>query len=165
MKCFSRSYISYRNAPIMGLFAHYAYQGGSAMSDMRITPRLHLHSDIPVVEVEGEWDEATGQTVSDIVTRLIRTGHFEIIVNLTRMTLSIPMEASWQEVLERIAANIRTHCGRLDVVGTVDQIRRYVRKQARSRLFWATSEEEAVGRIKGLTVCRRGPILSLRLAQ
>lgn len=135
------------------------------MSEMRIAPRLHLHSDIPVVKVEGEWDEATGQTISDIVADLISTGHFEIIVNLTGMTRPIPMEARWLETLERMAANIRARCGRLDVVGTVDQIRQYVRKQAQSRLFWATSEEEAVGRIKGLPVCRSGPILSLRLVR
>lgn len=135
------------------------------MSDMRIAPRLHLHSDIPVVEVEGEWDEATGQSVSDIVAVLVDTGHFEIIVNMTRVTRPIAMDPGWLEALDRMAANIRAHCGRLDVVGTVEQIQQLVRKQAQSRLFWATSEEEAVGRIKGLPICRSGPILSLRLVR
>jgi len=135
------------------------------MSEMRIAPKLHLHSDIPVVEVEGVWDEATGQTIFDIVSVLIHTGHLEIILNMTRMTRPLPIEVNWPAALERMATTLRAHCGRLDVVGTVEQIEQYVRKQAQSRLFWAASEEEAVGRIKGLPVYRSGTILSLRLVR
>ena len=135
------------------------------MSEMGVAPKLHLHSDIPVVEVEGVWDEATGQTIFDIVSDLIHTGHLEIILNMTRMTRPLPIEVNWPAALERMATTLRAHCGRLDVVGTVEQIEQYVRKQAQSRLFWAASEEEAVGRIKGLPVYRSGPILSLRLVR
>jgi len=133
------------------------------MRETRCAPCLHLHGDIPVVEVEGEWDAVTGQNVADLVFRLAHAGHLEIIVNLTRMTRSLQWDSAWAEALEQMAASIRKHCGRLDVVGTVEQIQYYVRKQAKSRLFWATSEEEAVGHLKGLPAYRSGPILTMRL--
>lgn len=126
-------------------------------------PRLHLHGSIPVVEVEGEWDERTGSSVAEVVLRLAHAGHLEIIVNLTRMTRSLQFDCNCLETLDRIAAKIRSRCGRINVVGTMDQIKQYVRKQAQSRLYWATSEEEAIGHIQGIPVCRSGLILTMRL--
>jgi hypothetical protein len=135
------------------------------MTGSRSAPGLYLHSSIPVVEVVGEWDERTGSSVSELVLRLAHAGHLEIIVNLTRMTRSLQFDCNCLEALDRIAATIRSHCGRLDVVGTMDQIQQYIRKQAQSKLYWATSEEEAVGHIQGIPACRKGPILTMRLTR
>ena len=135
------------------------------MTEPHRAPGLHLHSNIPVVEVEGEWDETTGKSVAEVVQRLVRAGHLEIVVNLTHVTRCLQIDCHWVEALERMADAIRAHCGRLDVVGTVDQVQQVVRKQAQSRLFWATSEEEAIGHIKGLPIVRSGPILTMRLSR
>ena len=135
------------------------------MTEMRHAPGLHLHSSIPVVEVEGEWDETTGRSVADIVQRLAHAGHLEIIVNLTRMKRSLHLDGKCADALEHMAAAIRAHFGRLDIVGTVDQVQQYVRRQAQSKLRWATSEEEAIGHIQGLPVVRTGPILTMRLSR
>ena len=132
------------------------------MSAMRGRPEMHLHGDIPVVKVEGDWDEATGLSLTELITSLVSAGHVEIIVNLTRMTGSSLSDRIWLDALERIAATVRAHFGRLDVVASLEQITRSVCKRASSRFFWATSEEEAVGHIKGLTVFRAGPILTSR---
>ena len=133
------------------------------MTESRRIPGLHLHSSIPVVEIEGEWDDTMGKSVSELISRLTHAGHLEIIVNLTRMTRSLQIDRTWIEALERIAESLRGQFGRLDVVGNMDQIQDYVRKQARSQLLWATTEEEAVGHIQGLPVYRTGPILTMRL--
>jgi len=135
------------------------------MTDLRRAPGMHLHSSIPVVEVEGEWDELMGSSVAELVHRLAHAGHLEIIVNLTQMTRSVHLEGNWVEALEHIGATIHKRFGRLDIVGTVEQITQYVRNQAHSRLCWATSEEEAIGHIQGLPIFCRGPILTMRLAR
>jgi hypothetical protein len=133
------------------------------MSMMRRRPEMHLHCGIPVVKVEGEWDEMTGSSLTELVSGLVSAGHVEIIVNLTRMTRSSLSDRVWLEALEGIAATVRTHFGRVDVVASLEQVTRSVYMKAHSRLFWATSEEEAMGHIKGVPVYCGGPILTTRL--
>ncbi|HLK55804.1 MAG TPA: hypothetical protein VKU00_04545 [Chthonomonadaceae bacterium] len=124
---------------------------------------LHLHSGIPVVDIEGVWSEKTEGALGETVRSLLRAGHFDIIVNLSH-SVGIPLpERRWLESLEQLATSLRARCGRLDVVGTVDQVRECLRRQARTGLRWATSEEEAVCRIKGIPLATRGPIVSARL--
>jgi len=132
------------------------------MSMMRRRPEIHLHGGIPVVKVEGEWDESTGISLSELVSRLVSAGHVEIIVNLTRMTRSSLSDRVWLEALEGIAATVRTHFGRVDVVASLEQVTRSVCMKAHSALFWATSEEEAMGHIKGVPIYNGGPILTTR---
>jgi len=127
-------------------------------------PEMHLNGDIPVVEVEGEWSESTGRTLSDLIQRLAIAGHLEIIVNLTQMIPDLQRECRWMETLERIGTAVRRQCGRLDVVGTLEQTQHYVHRQTHAGLLWATSEEEAVGHIKGLPVYHSGPKLKMRLS-
>lgn len=124
---------------------------------------LHLHSGIPVVDIEGVWNENTEGILTETVRYLLLAGHFEIIVNLSQST-GVPLpERRWLEGLERMATSLRAHSGWLDVVGTVDQVRECLRRQARTCLRWATSEEEAVCRIKGIPLAARGSIVAARL--
>jgi len=124
---------------------------------------LHLHSGIPVVEIEGIWNETTEGILTDTVRRLLLAGHFDIIVNLSHST-GVPLpERRWLDGLERMAASLRARSGWLDVVGTVEQVRECLRRQARTCLRWATSEEEAVCRIKGIPLAARGPIVIAHL--
>lgn len=124
---------------------------------------LHLYSGVPVVNLEGTWDESTDSLLTDVITRLVGSGHIEIIVNLTRTTGLSLTETNWLDGLERIAALVRARRGRLDVVGTLNLMDASLRRQARSLLGWATSEEEALCRIKGIPVLALGERLATRL--
>lgn len=126
---------------------------------------LHLNSDIPVVELDGEWDDTTGYTITEVIAYLVHAGHVQIIINLTRLKHALPADADWVEQLEKITTTIRSRCGSLDLVGTVDQIQQYVRRKTRTTLFWSASEEEAVGRIKRLPIHGAGAHLSMRLVR
>jgi hypothetical protein len=125
---------------------------------------LHLYSGVPVVNLEGGWNEGTDTLLTDVVTRLVGSGHTEIIVNLTRATGLSSTETNWLDGLERLAAIVRARRGRLDIVGTLNLLDAGLRRQARSLLGWATSEEEALCRIKGLPVVSSGVRVATRLA-
>jgi hypothetical protein len=124
---------------------------------------LYLYSGIPVVSLEGEWDEARGTLLTETINRLARAGHNEIIVNFSRATRLAASERSWMECLEGLAASLRAHYGRLDIVGTVEQVETCLRRQVRSLLRWATSEEEALSHIKGVPIPVNGPRLTTHL--
>src|SRR5260221_19621 len=125
---------------------------------------LHLHSGIPVVDLEGEWDDTTDGLLAETVKNLTSAGHYEIIVNVTRASRLQLLERGWLDGLERLAASIRAHCGHLDVVGTVEQIEARFRRQAQSLARWATSEEQAICRITGVPVTTSGRKVTARLA-
>ncbi len=124
---------------------------------------LHLHSGIPVVNVEGEWDETTNGLLTETIRQLACTGHFEIIVNLSHATRMPVLERGWLEALDRLAETIRARCGHLDVVATVEQMESGLRRRAQSLLRWATSEEQAICRILGLPVTTPGCRVTARL--
>ncbi len=122
------------------------------------TVGLHLNSGVPVVQIVGAWSDSTERLLSETVSRLISAGHLEIIVNLAA-AVGIPgPERSWLDGLSILAASLRSRCGRLDVVGTVEQIKDGLKRQAHSCWSWATSEEEAVYRVKGLPTSTRSAV-------
>jgi hypothetical protein len=124
---------------------------------------LHLHSGIPVVAIEGEWDETTDSLLRETIGHLARAGHFEIIVNLSRATQMPILEGGWLEALDRMAASIQTRYGHLNIVATMDQIEASLRRKAQSLVRWATSEEQAICRILGLPVTAAGCRVTARL--
>lgn len=124
---------------------------------------LHLNSGIPVVNIVGKWNEATDHVLKDTVARLMGAGHYEIIVNLASATgLPVP-ERRWLEGLESLATSICARCGRLDIVGTVEQVRAILLRQAQTCLRWATSEEEAVCQLKGIPRATQGVVVAAQL--
>jgi hypothetical protein len=135
------------------------------MLNARAGLALYLYSGIPVVSLEGEWDEAKDTLLTETVNRLARAGHNEIIVNFSRATRLPASERGWMERLEGLAASLHAHYGRLDIVGTVEQVEACLRRQVRSLLRWATSEEEALSHIKGVPVPASGPRLTTHLRQ
>lgn len=125
---------------------------------------LYLLSGIPVVQLHGDWDEATERHLAETVTRLMQTGHLEIIVNLSQMQRLPLTERRWLEGLERIAATLRGRRGWLDMVGTFEQVEAGLRLQALHLLRWATSEEQALSHIFGIPHVVRGQKIPARLA-
>jgi hypothetical protein len=111
---------------------------------------MHLNSGVPVVQIVGMWSEATERLLQNTVSRLMAAGHYDIIVNLASATGLAGMERSWLDGLGSLASALRSRCGRLDVVASVEQIRVGLMRQAQSCWRWASSEEEAVCRVKGL---------------
>jgi len=126
---------------------------------------MHLNSGIPVVQIVGMWTDATEHLLKKTVSRLMAAGHYDIIVNLASATGLAGMERSWLDGLGGMAASLRSRCGRLDVVANVELIREGLIRQAQSCWRWATSEEEAVCRVKGLSngVCAPVSIIKARL--
>lgn len=129
------------------------------------TLAMHLNSGIPVVQIAGIWNDATERLLQETIFRLMGAGHYDIIVNLANVTGIPGVERGWIEGLTGMASALRARCGRLDVVGSVEQIREGLLRQAQSCWRWASSEEEAVCRVKGLPngACGAISILSARL--
>ncbi len=73
------------------------------------------------------------------------------------------LDRSRLEALERLAASVRAHCGHLDVVAQGEQIEAYLRRKAQSLMRWATSEEQAICRIKGIPMMTGGCKVPARL--
>ncbi len=126
---------------------------------------MHLNSGIPVLQIVGMWSDATERLLHSTVTRLMAAGHYDIIVNLANVTGLAGVERSVIDGLCGMASAVRSRCGRLDVVGSVEQVREGLMRQAQSCWKWATSEEEAVCRVKGLIngVCSPVSIINARL--
>lgn len=133
------------------------------MTSARNRLALLLHSGIPVVRLEGEWDDTLGAQVLETVRRLTRAGHYEIIINFTGAKQLPFLEGSWLEKLERLASSIRSHCGHLDVVASVEQAEMALRRRVNSLARWATSEEQAICRIKGIPVMAGGSVVTTHL--
>jgi hypothetical protein len=115
------------------------------------------------VNIIGRWNEATDRVLKDTVAKLRGAGHYEIIVNLASATgLPVP-ERRWLEGMESLATSIRARCGRLDIVGTVEQVHEILRRQAQSCLRWATSEEEAVCQLKGIPRATHSEVVTAQL--
>jgi hypothetical protein len=132
------------------------------MTSAGLSVGIYVHSGIPVIALVGEWDEAAERLLAETVRRLERAGHLQIIVDLKQVT-RIPLpERGRLDILESLAQSIRAHCGRLDVVGTAEQIESCVRERTRSLLRWAVSEEEAICRLKGVPRAVSGLKVSAR---
>lgn len=126
---------------------------------------MHLNSGVPVVQIVGMWSEATERLLQSTVAGLMAAGHYDIIVNLANASGLAGVERSWLDGLGGLASALRSRCGRLDVVASVEQIGEGLMRQAHSCWRWATSEEEAVCRVKGLAngVCTPVSIVRARL--
>jgi hypothetical protein len=126
---------------------------------------MHLNSGVPVLQIVGMWSEATERLLHSTVKRLMAAGHYDIIVNLANITSYAGIERNLIDGLGGLASTLRSRCGRLDVVASVEQIREGLVRQAHSCWRWATTEEEAVCRVKGLTngVCGPVSIVKARL--
>jgi hypothetical protein len=124
---------------------------------------MTLYSGIPVLSLEGAWDERTGPLLAETVARLAKAGHVEIVLNLSRLLSDPLLERGCWEFLERQAAFVRSRCGCLDIVGTLAQVQAWTKRSMQSPARWATSEEEAICRIKGIPRAVSGLRLKARL--
>ncbi len=133
------------------------------MITTQLTPQLHLNSGIPVVYLEGEWDETIGRSLTELVSRLTRAGHYEIVVNLSGMKYLSFNESRWCETLVHLTS-LCTRTVKLEVVATRELIENFLKRKIASRLQWATSEDEAISQLKGLPIFCRSIELDTRLS-
>lgn len=118
-----------------------------------ITLNLRLHSGVPVVDVHGSWEPALTEALSDMIGALTDAGHFDIVVNVRRAALDGILAL---RALTRSAQAIRSHCGHLDIVGTVEQMDALIVEHMENLFRLASSEEGAIGRIKRIPVLSKG---------
>ena len=114
---------------------------------------LRLHSGVPVVDVQGSWEPALTEALSDMIRTLTEAGHFDIVVNIQRAALEGILAL---RSLSRAAQVVRSHCGHVDVVGTVEQIDVLLFEHMEKLFRLASSEEGAIGRIKRIPVLSKG---------
>src|SRR2546423_8911191 len=114
---------------------------------------LRMHSGGPIVEVHGEWEPGVADALKEMIGQLVNAGHFEIVVNIQRAALE---GLSALRSLAQTVQAVRSHCGHLDVVGTVEQIQELLQQQTEKLFRLACTEETAIGRIKRLPVITKG---------
>lgn len=125
---------------------------------------LHLHGGVATLTLNGEWDEESERVIAGVVDRLVRSGHLEILVDVTRVGGLSPAQSGWLDSLERIAGQVRAHRGYLDVISAHPAVQQVIRARAGSVLGWAASEEEALCHRLHLPVVTPGPRVATRLA-
>ncbi len=123
---------------------------------------LRLHSGVPIVDVQGSWEPALTDALSEMIGALANAGHFDIVVNVQRAALE---GISALRSLSRSALAIRSHYGHLDVVGTVEQIDALMTEHIESLFRLASSEEGAIGRIKRVPILSTGARITARCSQ
>lgn len=110
---------------------------------------LRLRSGVPVVDVRGVWVPNVATAMVEVVCGLLAAGHYEIIVNVQR---AATLGASAVHTLLPLAQAVRDHHGHLDIVGTAEQVEHLSGRVARSVVRLATSEAQAISRIKGVPI-------------
>ena len=120
---------------------------------------LRLHSGVPVVDVRGSWEPALTNALSDTIGALTDAGHFEIVVNVQRAALEGILSL---RSLSRVAQAVRSHCGHLDIVGTVEQMDVLLLERMEKLFRLASSEEGAISRIKRVPVLSKGVRVTAR---
>ena len=121
--------------------------------------RLRIHSGVPIVDVLGDWAPSVADAVHDLIRSLTETGHFDIVLNIQRVTVG---GIAGLGTLTRLAEGVRSHCGHIDVVGTVDQVSELVKQQTDWMFRLAISEETAIGRIKRMPILSSGERFTAR---
>lgn len=124
---------------------------------------LHLHSGVPVVGIEGEWTDALGGQLAETVSILTGAGHYEIVVNLSEPSCGGLYRSGYLATLEQLAAAIHLKHGHLNIVADRNQVDACIGKPSPSKMRWATSEEQAICRIKGLFMTTGSSKVSARL--
>ena len=113
---------------------------------------LRNYAGIPVVELVGEINKTMVLNLEDILGKLVRAGHYNVMLNMKR--------AGWQNLnalktLEKLAKTLQKHYGNLDVIAEMEQIN-LIRGNAPASmsnlLGFCTSEGQALARIRRLPV-------------
>lgn len=118
------------------------------MEDSNFGIALRNCAGIPVVELVGEINKKTIATLNDVLGKLIRAGHYNVMLNLKR--------ADWQrnatlESLKKVARLFQVHYGNVDVIADKEQISGLSKLRSASGGFrFCTSEGQALIRIKKL---------------
>ena len=124
---------------------------------------LHLHSGVPVLDLDGDWNEMVQGQLWQAVHALTRAGHFDLIVNLSRADRVPLYDPHWRLCIERLMGAVKAHYGKLNLVGTPQQVRESRMTSSSPGWQWALSEEEAVCRIKGVPLAIGSPVICGRI--
>lgn len=120
------------------------------MEDSSFSIALRNCAGVPVVELVGEVNKKTVAMLNDILGKLVRAGHYNVMLNLKRADWSAKADATLGS-LKKIAKMFRLHYGNLDVIADKEQISGLSKLRSASGGFrFCTSEGQALIRIKKL---------------
>lgn len=103
---------------------------------------------VPVVELAGEVSKRTLAALNDILAKLARAGHYNVMINVK--------QAAWQNLnslmsLRKVARLFKTHYGNLDLIAEAEQISGLLKLKSLGNLVhFHISEGHALTRIKKL---------------
>ena len=119
------------------------------MADSGFSIALRNCAGIPVVELVGEVNKKTIAILNDVLGKLIRAGHYNVMLNLRRADWSAKADATLGS-LKKIARMFQHHYGSLDVIADKEQISGLSKLRLDSLFRFCTSEGQALIRIKKL---------------
>ncbi|CCW36056.1 anti-anti-sigma factor [Chthonomonas calidirosea] len=123
---------------------------------------LYLHSGIPVLTLEGEWNEGIQQQLAEAINYLLLTAHFEVVINLAKAHRLPLLDLAWWHAFETLGERLAAHYGRLEVVGNREHVR-IASALRRQRLQWALTEEEAICHLRGRSQCGQSVVVRAHL--
>ncbi|MDH7482878.1 MAG: hypothetical protein QHH26_13020 [Armatimonadota bacterium] len=116
------------------------------MANSEFSIALRNYAGVPVVDLVGDINKQTLSKLEDILNKLIRAGHFHVMINLKR--------AVWQNTnslspLAKMARVFQAHYGNLNLIAENNQIDGLLRVKSIANLFrFCTSEGQALTRIR-----------------
>jgi hypothetical protein len=118
------------------------------MANSEFSIALRNYAGIPVVDLVGQINKRTLAMLEDILGKLIRAGHYNVMINLKR---AASQNLSILKPLEQIAKLFHSHYGNLDLIGEAAQIDGLLGLKPPANLFrFCTSEGQALTRIRKL---------------
>ena len=135
------------------------------MSKADFSIALRNYAGVPVVELVGEINEKTISVLNDMLDKLVRAGHYNVMVNLKRAVWG---DASPLKPLEKVARAFQTHYGNLNIVAEIKQISGLQEASPLAQMLkFCTSEGQALMQIKKLPAASVGGVtpMSAHLAE
>ena len=115
------------------------------MSSMAID--LYQISGIPTLRLRGVWDSDAVVSVREYLETLISTGHYNLVVNMTRTLRTSVVESELAPVLQSVSSSTKLHYGCMHVVAGYDQLSHSCRAMLKQSTHIVFSEEQALSQI------------------
>ena len=113
----------------------------------RMTIDLYQISGIPTLRLKGVWDSSAVETVREFLQKLVSTGHYNLVVNMTRTLRIGSVEAELAPVLMNISSETKGHYGCVHLIAGYDQLSQSCRTTLKQSTQMAFSEEQALSQI------------------
>lgn len=129
--------------------------------DMHGEVGIRVRCGIPVIELRGAWMRQSADRVGETIRQLASAGHLEIVLNVQRAAVhaSCALDPLWAA-----ARWVKSRHGRMEIVATVEQADRLLHAIETGLIGVSSSEDRAIGRIKGTPIRTHEPCCTARLS-